>query len=268
MLSNAMWFGITPETKNKGFQYGFITLSYEEAAIGFLTNFITFPFVFFIVFLFKYAKARRLRENRLLKALLEEDNEQKGDDNKHESDDEQENDNEEENDNEQNYDEQNDDEQNDDEQNDNEQNLNEQNYNEQNDNGQEEYNEQEENGENVDNLTADNTSQKIEISESRPSSNTSTISCNSNSSYLEDDEEEKFSLPYYCVYIGWLLCFLCILGSIFFLWAYGITFGNDRTHKWLTSMIISFFTNFVVFEPLKACLMFLKVILLFNHFIL
>ena len=185
MLSSAIWFSVAPETENKGFQTGFIIFSYEEAAVGFLTNLVSFPMVFFLVFLFKYSKAKALRENRLLKALMGGDSDEETD----EENDEQDNDSEE------------------------------------------------------------------DIAAGRPNSNTSNISSNTVRSFNEVLESDKFSLPSYCVYIGWLLCFLCSGGSIFFLWAYGITFGNDTTFKWLTSLIFSFFTNFCVFEPLKVSAM-------------
>lgn len=39
-------------------------------------------------------------------------------------------------------------------------------------------------------------------------------------------KKSKLLLPYWCRYIGWALCLLSILVSIFFLWAYGIQFGK------------------------------------------
>ena len=192
MLSNAMWFSVAPESENNGIQYGYITLSYEEAAIGFLTNVITFPIVFFIVFLFKYSKARVLRENRLLIALIGNDSDEESED------------------------------------------------------------EEDEDCENYVDFDEDNHMQPNGSTTTRPSSSKSTTSSNSDASLTDSVESNKFSLPYYCTYIGWLLCFLCIGSSIFFLWGYGITFGNDKTHKWLSSLVFSFFTNFCVFEPLKV----------------
>ena len=193
MLTNAMWFAVTPELKEAGFHYGFIALSYGELTVGFLANFITFPFVFFIVFLFKYSRPNILRENRLLKALLDDD-----------------------------------------------------------DSEQEDIDDSEEEDENDDEIEEEDNFKDGESSASRPTSNTSTISSNSSITEESIDEEDKFSLPYYFAYFGWLLCFLCIFGSVLFLWAYGITFGNDKTYKWLTSLIVSFLTNFIIFEPLKV----------------
>lgn len=59
-------------------------------------------------------------------------------------------------------------------------------------------------------------------------------------------------LPYWCRYIGWFLCIASILVSIFFLWAYGIQFGDDKTRKWVTSLIVSFFASILVTQPVKV----------------
>jgi polycystin 1L2 len=59
-------------------------------------------------------------------------------------------------------------------------------------------------------------------------------------------------LPWYCRYIAWALCALSILVSIFFLWAYGIQFGDEKTRKWITSLIISFFASILVTQPIKV----------------
>ena len=195
MLISAMWFSVATESESKGLQYGFILLDYEEAAIGSLANLLTFPLVFFLVFLFKYSKTRVLRDNRILKALMNEDSDEESDD---------EDDSDE--------------------------------------------------GTESENDTDDNTSGSAST---RPSSNTSTLSSKSIRYPTKASESDSFFLPHYCIYIAWFLCFLFIGCSIFFLWAYGITFGNDTTYKWLTSFIVSFFTNFCIFEPLKVglCLM-------------
>ena len=65
-------------------------------------------------------------------------------------------------------------------------------------------------------------------------------------------ENSKFALPFWCSYIGWILTIMCILVSVFFLWAFGIIFGNDVVYKWLTAFLISFFTSFFIFEPIKV----------------
>jgi hypothetical protein len=58
----------------------------------------------------------------------------------------------------------------------------------------------------------------------------------------------------WCRYIAWLLIVISMGASIFFLFAYGITFGNEKTTKWLTSLIISFFTSVLFTQPIKVFL--------------
>lgn len=67
-------------------------------------------------------------------------------------------------------------------------------------------------------------------------------------------ESKRFTLPHYFRYVGWLLCFIAIGVSIFFLWAYGIQFGDEKTRKWITSLIISFFASILITQPIKVFL--------------
>ena len=180
MLGNAMWYGGKSKPSQSGFQLGFISLSSEECIIGLMMNLLTFPIVFLIIFLFKYSKPRALRENRVTKALMEneEDNED-------------------------------------------------------------------------DSYLNDASTSQTESRQASAQSRRSNFSAVLDSSHSET--RVKFFLPFFCAYIGWFLCLFCIGVSIFFLWAYGITFGNNTLYKWLTSFVISFFTSFLIFEPLKVC---------------
>ena len=75
-------------------------------------------------------------------------------------------------------------------------------------------------------------------------------------SKLVSNKKKKKSLllPYWCRYIGWFLCGLSIAVSVFFLWAYGIQFGDDKTRKWISSLIVSFFASILVTQPIKVFL--------------
>ena len=72
----------------------------------------------------------------------------------------------------------------------------------------------------------------------------------------EKNKKKKRSalLPYWCRYIAWGLCIFSILISVFFLWAYGIQFGDDKTRKWISSLIVSFFASILVTQPIKVFL--------------
>ncbi|XP_071043251.1 location of vulva defective 1-like [Parasteatoda tepidariorum] len=67
--------------------------------------------------------------------------------------------------------------------------------------------------------------------------------------------KKRFSLPWWCVYFGWFMVAISIGASLFFMWAYGIEFGDEKTSKWLTSLVVSFFSSLLVTQPIKIILM-------------
>ena len=75
---------------------------------------------------------------------------------------------------------------------------------------------------------------------------------------IEHKEKSKvyrhFTLPFVFRYLAWVLCLLIIIASAFFIILYGLTFGNDKTHQWLTSIIVAFFIGILIIEPLKIAL--------------
>lgn len=66
--------------------------------------------------------------------------------------------------------------------------------------------------------------------------------------------KKKFTLPWWTVLIGWLLVIACIAASCFFLLMYGIMFGDSKATKWITALVISFFTDILFVEPIKVTL--------------
>ena len=58
----------------------------------------------------------------------------------------------------------------------------------------------------------------------------------------ENNDEERnskfktksFTLPFFFRYIAWIVSLGTIVISIFFLFGYGITFGNDKTYQWVS----------------------------------
>ncbi|XP_022236079.1 polycystic kidney disease protein 1-like 2 [Limulus polyphemus] len=77
----------------------------------------------------------------------------------------------------------------------------------------------------------------------------------------EDDTEKKkkkkkkFLFPWWCLYLAWFVSLSTIAVSVFFLWGYGVQFGDEKTRKWVTSLLISFFTSILVTQPIKVFLM-------------
>ena len=171
MLGNVLWYGGDYEPTKSVFKLLFIDISIEEIIIALMINFMNFPVIFLIVSLFKYSIPRKLKENRIFKALV--DNCEEDDDSNN-------------------------------------------------------------NIEDDENLTESAT----EPEDKQTPAN--------------GDKKRKFSLPFYCAYIGWTLSIFCIAVSVFLVWAYGITFGNEVIYKWLTAFFISFIISFLVFEPIKV----------------
>jgi hypothetical protein len=71
---------------------------------------------------------------------------------------------------------------------------------------------------------------------------------------VNNKRTKRFTLPFFFTYIAWVVCIATIVASIFFLWGYAITFGNDKTYQWLTSILVAFFVGLLIFDPLKVAL--------------
>lgn len=64
--------------------------------------------------------------------------------------------------------------------------------------------------------------------------------------------KSKFMFPWWCRYVAWFFCLASIFVSIFFIWAYGVQFGDEKTRKWITSLLVSFFMSVLVTQPIKV----------------
>ena len=59
-------------------------------------------------------------------------------------------------------------------------------------------------------------------------------------------------LPWWFKIIAYVLAFAFAGVSLFFIIVQGITFGNDKVEKWLTSLVISFLTSMLLTQPLQV----------------
>lgn len=68
------------------------------------------------------------------------------------------------------------------------------------------------------------------------------------------DKKQKapLSFPWWTKIIAYLLSFLFAAISVFFIIMKGISFGNDKCTKWLTSIIISLITSLLITQPLQV----------------
>ncbi|EDO43195.1 predicted protein, partial [Nematostella vectensis] len=60
-------------------------------------------------------------------------------------------------------------------------------------------------------------------------------------------------LPHWLLYIAWTLCISMILVSATITLFYSMMWGKDISNQWLSSMLVSFFQDAFVTQPIKVC---------------
>ena len=70
-------------------------------------------------------------------------------------------------------------------------------------------------------------------------------------------DKKKKTLPHYFVYISYGLVFITCSVSATFTIFYGLTFGKEKSEGWLSSMMISFWQDVLVSQPLKVSVSFI-----------
>ncbi|XP_037646091.1 polycystic kidney disease protein 1-like 2 [Sebastes umbrosus] len=59
-------------------------------------------------------------------------------------------------------------------------------------------------------------------------------------------------LPWWFIFVGWLLVIASSFVAGYFTMLYGLKFGKERSVSWLVSMIVSFFQSVLIIQPLKV----------------
>jgi polycystin 1L2 len=59
-------------------------------------------------------------------------------------------------------------------------------------------------------------------------------------------------MPYWFIYIAWILVFLSVTASAFFTILYSLEWGNEKSVMWLTSFIVSFLQSILLLQPMKV----------------
>ncbi|XP_044072039.1 polycystic kidney disease protein 1-like 2 [Siniperca chuatsi] len=59
-------------------------------------------------------------------------------------------------------------------------------------------------------------------------------------------------LPWWFIFVGWLLVIATSVVAGYFTMLYGLKFGKERSVSWLVSMIVSFFQSILIIQPLKV----------------
>ncbi|KAK5873983.1 hypothetical protein PBY51_018974 [Eleginops maclovinus] len=65
-------------------------------------------------------------------------------------------------------------------------------------------------------------------------------------------KRSKGGLPWWFVFVGWILVIATSGVSGYFTMMYGLTYGKDRSISWLISMLVSFFESLFITQPLKV----------------
>ncbi|EDO31945.1 predicted protein, partial [Nematostella vectensis] len=65
-------------------------------------------------------------------------------------------------------------------------------------------------------------------------------------------KKKKKQLPYWFLYIAWVVCGLTCFTCSFFVVLYGLQFGHDKSAQWISSMLVSFFQDVLVSQPIKV----------------
>ncbi|XP_031571396.1 uncharacterized protein LOC116305596 isoform X3 [Actinia tenebrosa] len=59
-------------------------------------------------------------------------------------------------------------------------------------------------------------------------------------------------LPHFFIYIGWTLCILTSLAAATFTVFYSLMWGANTSNQWLTSIMVSFFQDVIITQPIKV----------------
>ncbi|XP_019634998.1 PREDICTED: polycystic kidney disease protein 1-like 2 [Branchiostoma belcheri] len=65
---------------------------------------------------------------------------------------------------------------------------------------------------------------------------------------------KKFSLPSWCVFLGWLLVWSASFVAAFFTILYSLSFGPAKAEAWAVTFLTSFFTDMLLIQPVKLVL--------------
>jgi hypothetical protein len=77
-------------------------------------------------------------------------------------------------------------------------------------------------------------------------------------------KKRNFMFPWWFKIIAYILSLFMISVSIFFIIIKGITFGNEKCAKWLTSIVVSLFTSVFLTQPIQVMLLSTFLVLIFR----
>lgn len=69
---------------------------------------------------------------------------------------------------------------------------------------------------------------------------------------MKKKKKKKKLFPYWFLYVGWAVCGMTCFVCAFFIVLYGLQFGTEKSAQWLTSMLVSFFQDVLISQPIKV----------------
>ncbi|XP_033098968.1 polycystic kidney disease protein 1-like 2 [Anneissia japonica] len=71
------------------------------------------------------------------------------------------------------------------------------------------------------------------------------------SAVSDESTNQDGCFPWWMIYLAWLVLFLCEGMSAYAIMLYGLKFGKQKSMDWLVSILVSFFSNVIVVQPVK-----------------
>ena len=68
----------------------------------------------------------------------------------------------------------------------------------------------------------------------------------------EGESNSKGCLPHWFVFVAWFICTMATLASATFVVFYSLMWGAETSNEWLVSVMVSFFQDAIVMQPLKV----------------
>lgn len=73
-----------------------------------------------------------------------------------------------------------------------------------------------------------------------------------NKPQLTKSKENKFLFPWWCLILAYILSFLMVATSVFFILIKSVQYGDVKTRLWLGSILSSFCASVLLTQPLKV----------------
>jgi len=78
--------------------------------------------------------------------------------------------------------------------------------------------------------------------------------------------KKPLSFPWWCRIIALIMSWMCMIICCFFVIVRGLEFGNEKVTKWVTSLVVSFFTSIFLTQPIQALGMAVILSMIFRKF--